>query len=220
MRSRVVPAEAWRPQVPQGRRRSGSPGGSGQWAAATAPSPTRSFSFRVQLLLAAHHGHPPDPAVLRGAALLHFHVGDVRNPGALHLHGRDGKRAAGHHLRAGAGPGQVLLEALLAGQTWDPQARPRRAGTLGLRAHSGLPAVGLAWQVTPGMGPAALGKGALGHKSFHPPNVVLSDRCSVSGTGTPFPSRATGLQTRWWTKGALTRMAPAGSEPQRRRFRD
>lgn len=60
--------------------------------------------------------------------------------------------------------------------------------------------MGLAWQVTPGMGPAALGKGTLGHKSFHPPNMVLSDRCLVSGTvpvtGTPFPSGATGLQTR------------------------
>ncbi|XP_021112970.1 palmitoyltransferase ZDHHC3 isoform X9 [Heterocephalus glaber] len=47
---------------------------------------------RVQLLLPAHHGHPPHPAVLRGAALPHLHVGDVRHAGALHLHGRDGNR--------------------------------------------------------------------------------------------------------------------------------
>ncbi|XP_045019853.1 palmitoyltransferase ZDHHC3 isoform X5 [Bubalus kerabau] len=42
---------------------------------------------RVQLLLATHHGDPPHLAVLRGAALPHFHVCHVRDPGALHLHG-------------------------------------------------------------------------------------------------------------------------------------
>lgn len=231
MRGRVVPAEAWRPDVwhsggPKSSRAGGgvaARGAVGSGQQATALSPTRS-SCRVQLLLAAHHGHPPDPAVLRGAALLHFHVGDVRDPGALHLHGRDGKWVAGPHLRAWAGPGQVLLGALLAGRTWEPQARPRPAGMLGLRAHPGLPSVWLARQVTAGTGPAALGRGTLGHKSFRPPSMVLCDCCPVSGTllgtRTPFPSGATGLQTKWWTKGALTRMAQAGSVSQRRRFLD
>lgn len=44
------------------------------------------LSFRVQLLLTAHHGDPPHPPVLRGTALPHFHIGDVWDPGALHLH--------------------------------------------------------------------------------------------------------------------------------------
>lgn len=135
MRGRVVPPEAWRPDVwhPGGPKSSRAGGGvaargavgSGQQA--TALSPTRS-SCRVQLLLAAHHGHPPDPAVLRGAALLHFHVGDVRDPGALHLHGRDGKWVAGPHLRAWAGPGQVLLGRCLPAGPGSPRPGPGLQG--------------------------------------------------------------------------------------------
>nr|KAF6336025.1 zinc finger DHHC-type palmitoyltransferase 3 [Pipistrellus kuhlii] len=74
------------PRTDQGRKSRG-PNLSAESAA------PKSQFLRVQLLLAAHHGDPPHPAVLRGAALPHFHVGDVRNPGALHLHGRDGNRA-------------------------------------------------------------------------------------------------------------------------------
>lgn len=185
----------WPPGGPKACRA----GGSGQRASAL--SPTCLLPCRVQLLLAAHHGDPPHPAVLRGAAVPHLHVGDVRDPGALHLHRRDGERPAcppPPPLGLGGDPGPVLLVGgLLAGQTWKPMARPRCAGhippfaaTLDLHTQVLLLGAGLAGHTR--NGPAALVKGSLCHKPFRPPTVVLSVCCSVSGTllatGTPFQS--------------------------------
>lgn len=125
--------EAWRPDTGALGRGGLGPG---RRASGRSPEPVLLLR-RVQLLLAAHHGDPPHPAVLRGAALPHFHVGDVRNPGALHLHGRDGEQEGGLHRPR-------------------VRAHPPFAGTL-ISTHTGVLPRGLACRRTSN-GPSSLGE--------------------------------------------------------------